>query len=96
VVAQCQGLQTHTSVTRHSEHRGAVWTDRTDLSTQRDAQQGIHHRKEMPEAMDLGKVHFGSWFWRFQSTISWPCCFGPVARQHILVGTHDGAKSLTS
>lgn len=41
-----------------------------------------------------GKVYFGSQFWRFQFMVA--CCFGPVAKQEMTVGTCGGAKPLTS
>jgi hypothetical protein len=26
--------------------------------------------------------------------IDWPCCFGPVVKQHIMVGAHGGQNHL--
>jgi hypothetical protein len=34
---------------------------------------------------------FGSHFERLHSIVIWPCCFGPVEAQHIMVRAHGFA-----
>lgn len=36
----------------------------------------------------------GLWCRKFQFMITWPCCFGPVARESNMVGACGGAKLL--
>jgi hypothetical protein len=38
--------------------------------------------------------YFVSWFWWVWVIIKWLYCFGPLMRQHIVVGVHGKAKSL--
>jgi hypothetical protein len=47
--------------------------------------------QQMPGIINLALAQF----WKFQSVIGWPCCFGPVVRQHIMAGVHSRAKRLT-
>jgi hypothetical protein len=38
-----------------------------------------------------GKIYFNLWFQRFQSTVSWLHCYGPVVRQNsIAAGMYVG------
>jgi hypothetical protein len=36
------------------------------------------------------EVYSGSQFWRFQSMVTWPNCFGPMTRQNIMEGHTAG------
>lgn len=59
-------------------------------------QSSFHHNNKMPNNhFRRKKVHFGSQFWRFQFMTGWPCCFGPVLRQHLMEGIHDRTKFFT-
>jgi hypothetical protein len=42
------------------------------------------------------RIIFGSYFWRFQARTNWLHCFGPVAAQIIMVGTHGKESLFTS
>jgi hypothetical protein len=40
------------------------------------------HCDKIPERINLkgGKVDFGSWFWRVQSMVGWPCCLWAIGK----------------
>jgi hypothetical protein len=44
----------------------------------------------------MGEVYFGSQFQRVQPVFCWPCLFGPVAAQYIMVGAYGRGGLLTS
>jgi hypothetical protein len=48
------------------------------------------HYDKIPKIISSkgGKVYFGLLSWRFQSMVSCPVAFGPVARHYIMAETH--------
>jgi hypothetical protein len=50
---------------------------------------------KIPETIHLQrkKVYSGSQHWKFPSMIRWPCCFEPVARQHITAEQNHSPQS---
>jgi hypothetical protein len=92
-----EGTQRERSLLHHDENKSKskVASTRNPLSQPGTASASFLLLWQTPETVNLkgGKVYLGS---QFQSLVTWPHCFGPVMKQHMMVEARGRAKLLTS